>query len=412
MAGDGTRLASHRESEKMMRLALLVTLLLALGLPVRAEEFAAIAERARGQTVYFNAWGGSRQINDYLAWAGQELQRRFGVTLVQVKLTDAGEAVARVAAEKAAGRTEGGTVDLIWLNGENFAAMKEQGLLYGPFTQLLPSFALVDTQGQPTTLVDFTIPTDGLESPWGMAKFVLFHDTARVSEPPASLDELLAWAEANPGGLTYPAPPDFIGSTFLKHVLHAAVPDPARLQRPVEEAEFDASTEGVWVRLDRLRPHLWRGGRAYPATGQALHQLLDDGEVDFSMAFNPAEASSLILAGRLPATVRSFVFAEGTIANTHFLAIPFNAAHREGALVTAEFLLSPEAQARKQDVAVWGDPTVLDLAALTPADRARFERLELGPATLPPDQLGKALPEPHPSWMVLLERRWTQRYGG
>jgi putative thiamine transport system substrate-binding protein len=130
------------------------------------------------------------------------------------------------------------------------------------------------------------------------------------------------------------------------------------------------------------------------------------------MAFNPAEASSLILAGRLPATVRSFVLAEGTIANTHFLAIPFNAAHRDGAIVTAEFLLSPEAQARKQDVAVWGDPTVLDLAALSPADRARFEALDLGPATLSPDRLGRALPEPHPSWMVLLERRWAERYGG
>jgi putative thiamine transport system substrate-binding protein len=94
------------------------------------------------------------------------------------------------------------------------------------------------------------------------------------------------------------------------------------------------------------------------------------------------------------------------------VAIPFNAAHREGALVTAEFLLSPEAQARKQDVAIWGDPTVLYLAALPPADRARFDGLDLGIATLPPERLGKALPEPHPSWTVLLERRWKERYGG
>ena len=390
---------------------LLLTLLSGLVRPVAAEDFAAIAERARGQTVYFNAWGGSRPINDYLAWAAGELKARFGVELVQVKVTDTAEVVARVAAEKAAGRTTGGTVDLVWINGENFAAMKEQGLLSGPITPLLPSFALVDTVGQPTTLVDFTIPTDGLESPWGMAKFVLFHDSARVPAPPASLDALLAWAEANPGRFTYPAPPDFIGSTFLKHVLYASMADPARLQQPVTAAEFDALTAGVWQRLDLVRPHLWRGGQVHPASGPALHQLLDDGEVDFSMAFNPAEASSLILAGRLPDTVRSFVFAEGTIANTHFLAVPFNAAHREGALVAAEFLLTPEAQARKQDVAVWGDPTVLDLARLTPADRARFTALDLGPATLPPDRLGKALPEPHPSWMELLERRWAERYG-
>ena len=128
------------------------------------------------------------------------------------------------------------------------------------------------------------------------------------------------------------------------------------------------------------------------------------------MAFNPAEASSLILEDRLPATVRSFVFESGSIANTHFLAIPFNAAHKDGAMVVANFLLSPEAQARKQDVAIWGDPTVLRLAALAPDERARFEALPRGPATLPPDALGPALPEPHPSWMELIERRWAERY--
>ena len=66
-----------------------------------------------------------------------------------------------------------------------------------------------------------------------MAKFVLFHDSAR-GRGRRSLDALLAWAEAHPGRFTYPAPPDFIGSTFLKHVLYAAVPDPRRLQQPVD----------------------------------------------------------------------------------------------------------------------------------------------------------------------------------
>ena len=65
------------------------------------------------------------------------------------------------------------------------------------------------------------------------------------------------------------------------------------------------------------------------------------------MAFNPAEASAAIEAGRLPETVRTFILEDGTIGNTHFVAIPFNAAHKEGAMVVADFLLSPEAQAQE-----------------------------------------------------------------
>ena len=44
-----------------------------------------------------------------------------------------------VIAEKAAGQNSGGTVDLIWINGPNFLAMKEQGLLHGPFVAGLPN---------------------------------------------------------------------------------------------------------------------------------------------------------------------------------------------------------------------------------------------------------------------------------
>ena len=127
-----------------------------------------------------------------------------------MKLKDTAEAVAHVLAEKTAGRGDGGSVDLIWINGENFAAMKSNALLFGPFTQLLPNFALVDFKRNPTAAVDFTVPTDGLESPWGMAQFTFFHDSARVATPPRTIAALQVWAALHPGRFTYPAPPDFI----------------------------------------------------------------------------------------------------------------------------------------------------------------------------------------------------------
>ncbi|MEQ8250525.1 MAG: ABC transporter substrate-binding protein [Oceanibaculum nanhaiense] len=390
---------------------MLAALVLAAGSgTAKADTWSDTLAKARGQTVYWNAWAGDERINSYIQWVGDRVQAEHGVTLRHVKLADTAEAVSRVLAEKTAGRNEGGSVDLIWINGENFAAMKRGQMLYGPFTDRLPNFKLVDTKGKPTTLVDFTIPTEGLESPWGMAQFVFMMDSARVKNPPKSIPALLDWAKANPGRFSYPAPPDFIGSTFLKQALVELTPDRAMLQKPVDEAGFAAAAAPLWAWLDALHPALWREGAAFPKGSPALRQMLDDGAVDMALSFYPGEASSLIAEGKLPQSVRTFVLEGGTIGNTHFVAIPFNASAKEGAMAVANFLLSPEAQARKQDPAHWGDGTVLDLAALPAADKARFEAIELGVATLSPQALGTALPEPHPSWMTRIEEEWLTRY--
>ncbi len=374
-------------------------------------DWAAVLDAARGQTVYFNAWGGDAKINAYIAWAAGRVAALYAVELVHVKVTDTAQVVARVLAEREAGRDAGGSVDLVWINGENFAAMKQQDLLFGPFVDLLPNAAAVDVAGKPTTLVDFTVATDGLEAPWGMAQLVFIHDSAVVAEPPRDAEALRAWAERNPGRFTYPAPPDFVGTTVLKQLLLSLAGDTARFAAPpADQGAFEAATAPLWAYLDALHPHLWRGGRLFPTGYPELRQLMNDGEIAIMMAFNPGEASSAIAQGLLPETVRTFVLDGGTIGNTHFVAIPFNASAPAGAMVVADFLLSPEAQARKADPAVWGDPTVLDVAALPAEDMALFEALPLGPADLAPEALGPTLAEPHAAWVPLLEQAWAERY--
>ena len=402
----------------MIRQMLTSLATLALAAPLAAQEVVpdpkdwdTITEAAEGQTVYWHAWGGSNATNDYIAWAGDQVAARYGVAVEHVKLKDTADAVSRVIAEKSAGKDEGGAVDLIWINGENFAAMKEQGLLFGPWVEDLPSWQFVDVEGKPAVTSDFTVPTEGLEAPWGMAQIIFYHDTARLDAPPRSIPELLDWAQNNPGRFAYPQPPDFVGSTFLKQAVMELAPDTEVLTEPVTEESYEAATAPLWAWLDALTPNLWRGGAAYPQSGPRLIQLMNDGEIDLALSFNPNEPSNAIANFELPGTVRSYVLDGGTIGNASFVAIPYNANAKAGALVLANFLMSPEAQAHKQDPEVWGNGTVLALDKLGPEDRARFDAIELGVATLSPDELGDALPEPHPSWMVRLERDWTARYG-
>lgn len=374
------------------------------------QDWSDTVDAARGQEVYFNAWGGSEVINEYLSWVADEVAQQYDISLEHVRIADAGDVVSRVLAEKSAGRDSGGSVDLVWINGENFRAMKEQDLLLPPWTDRLPNYELVDVENKPTTVMDFSTPVDNMEAPWGMAQLVFMYDTARVDTPPESMESLLAHAQANPGRVTYPAPPSFHGVTFLKQAMLELVEDTDVFYEPADEVDADAALGPLWAYLDELHAVAWQQGRSFPQDAPQMQQMLNDGEIQISLSFNPNDASNAIIQGSLPDTVRTYIHEGGTIGNTHFVAIPYNANAPEAAQVVANFLMSPEAQARKADIEVWGDPTVLSMDALTPAERRLFDDIESGPATLSADELQSVLPEPHASWVRILEDEWQSRY--
>ena len=365
--------------------------------------------QAQGKTVYFHAWGGAPTVNAYIQWAGEKVLQRFGVKLVHVKIQDAGDVVKQVRNEVAAAKTDGST-DLVWINGENFLTMKREGLLFGPFSEQLPSFAYVDTQGKPTTRIDFAEPVDGMEAPWGMAQLTFMADSKQVATPPRDLAAWLAFAAKHPGRTSYPHPPDFHGTCFLKQLLLDLTPKADRrlLYQPVTIDAFARLGPRLWQTLDVLHPYLWRKGRQFPISAAALRQMMADGELLLALTFNPNEVANEIAAKRLAPSTVSFQFGGGTIGNTHFLAIPVNSSAKAAAQVVCNFLLSPIAQARKADIAVWGDPTVLDIRRLNAEDRAFFNMKPQAGQLL---ENTPALLEPHGSWVPPLEQEWTRRYG-
>ncbi|TNI91792.1 ABC transporter substrate-binding protein [Aeromonas allosaccharophila] len=398
----GSHLRSRQNSRLKQRLnALLCALPLLASGPLLAanpdDGWQQTLEEAKGQTVYFNAWGGSPEINAYLVWAGQELARDYQVKLVQVKVDDIAQSVSQLLANKQAGKQAGGPIDLLWVNGENFKALKEQGLLGAPFTAELPNIALVDNSLPVSE--DFTLPVEGLEAPWGIGQLNLMVDTEEVTRAPTSAAALLAWAKAHPGRFTYPKPPQFHGSSFLKQILLELTPDPAPLYREATESDFAKLTTPLWAWLDELHPALWRKGKLFPTSAAETRQLLDDGELAMAISFNPQEAQSAAQIGALPPSVEAVAMEKGALTNSHFLAIPFNASARAGAKVVANFLLSPAAQARKANPAFWGDPSVLRADALP--DSAKGQ----------PALRFKSVSEPHPSWQLKLEAAWAERYG-
>jgi putative thiamine transport system substrate-binding protein len=389
-----------------MKFSTFVAIALSLGLATLAHaDWSQIQNEAKGQTVYFNAWGGSEATNAYISWAAKEAKTRYGIDVRHVKITDAAEVVKRLQTEVAAGRTSKGSVDLMWVNGENFRNLKNGGLLFGPWAQSLPNWGLVDLNKPVQT--DFSVPTEGYESPWGTAQLTFIADRVKTPKPPRSAQELLSFAKANPGRVSYPKPPDFHGTTFVKQLLLELTPNKAALQQAVTPAAFASVTQALWVYLDQLHPALWRNGKSFPSSAAEMHRMLGDGELKMSLTFNPNEAANLIVTKQLPSSAYSFGFTGGTIGNVHFVAIPSNANAKAGAQVFANFLLSSEAQTRKADISVWGDGTVLDVNKLPAAAQAQIRKTTPGALT----ESVPTLPEPHASWVEALEAEWLKRYG-
>lgn len=355
-------------------------------------------------------WGGSPAVNTFVnGYLATELKNRFDITLRQVPVKDIAEIVSKLAVEKQAGKTSGGSVDLMWINGENFRTCKKLNLLHGPITNDLPNSKFLDLTS-PVIQTDFGTPVDNMESPWGSSQLVMIYDSARTPNPPKTITGLLKWIQEHPGRFTYPAPPDFTGSAFVRHIFYHKSGSSLKWQNSYTENELKNAAEKTFHALNQLKSSLWRQGDTYPESPVKMDTLFADREIDFSFSYQQGAASQNIADGIFEQSTRTYVFDSGTISNTHFVAIPYNAEDKSGAMVVANFLLSPEAQLEKAKGEVWGDFPVINHEKLSPEWREKFTKLPKGIATLSDQELqANQLPEPPSEVLIYLEKGWQEQ---
>ena len=175
--------------------------------------------------------------------------------------------------------------------------------------------------------------------------------------------------------------------------------------------KHERELDPLWQWLEEVTPYLWRNGKNYPSNYLAMTELVAEREIDFGMAFNIAHASNSISEGKLSNSVRSYIHDKGTLANVHFLAIPYNSSNKAASRVFVDFLISPKAQIKKQNKDFWGDPSVISVNKLSQNWRNKFSTLPRGIATLTNQDLKMKLEEPHPSWVKIIEDKWIKKYG-
>jgi putative spermidine/putrescine transport system substrate-binding protein len=371
--------------------------------PTPDTPWATIVDDARDTSVVWRMWRGDRAINAYVdGWIAPRMREIYDIEVVAVD-GQGPELVNTLVTEREANRGSG-SASLMWINGETFANLRRERLLYEGWTSQLPNAQWIDSSSEIIGR-DFEQDPSGCESPWGTAQFALIYDPARTPEPPRSVAALASWIKTHPGRFTHDQ--GFTGVTFLKSIMYALGGGVEAFQGGFSEERYRHGREVLFAWLRDLRPFFWRRGETYPPDVAAMHRLFANSEIDFTMSNNSNEVVNKIRQGVLPPGARAVLLDDGTIANAHYVGIPFNAPNAAGAMVLADLLLSPEAQLEKLRGEVWGDGTVLATTRLPAPWPERFAQVAADAGALPPDQFAtRARPEVGPRYHERLLEDW------
>ena len=360
---------------------------------------------AKGQTVHWYMYGGDATLNTFVTDYLTPRLKTLGVTLDPVKIDDTADAVNKVLGQKQAGRTSGGAVDAVWINGENFATGVQAKLWYCGWARSLPNSKYVDFT-DPAVTSDFGVAVKGCESAWQSANSALVYDSTKLTASDvSSVTNLLAWAKANPGRFTYPALPDFTGSMAVRTLLYDTIGGPSSLAGSFDAAKYAPVATRLFDRLNALAPTLWRGGKTYPQSQDAVEKLYANGEISAYFTYGPGAVGDVVKQGRFPSTTREAVPSVGNIANISNIAIPADASHRDGALVLANLLQDPQTQLALYKAE--GIYPAVDLTKTSAAVRGQFAAVPLSPSVLPLSALtANTQPELASGYVTRIEKDW------
>ena len=373
-------------------------------------DFDQILEEAKGNTVNFYGWGGDEDRNKWLRQTvAPILKEKYDITLEVVGM-DIDDILAKLAGEKQAG-LEQGTIDMIWINGENFYSAKENDLLFGPFIEKLPNFEKYIDSEDEEIKYDFGFPIEGYEAPYGRAQMVFINDSAITGETPRNTDEFMEYCKKYEGKVTYPALPDFTGSAFVRTLIHDIVGHEQFSDMEADKEVVKKAIEPALEYLRELNKYLWNQGKTFPATSGEVDNMFEDGELVMTMSYGSYSVAVGKEKGIYSNTVRTFIFDRGNVGNTNYIAIAKNSPNKAAAMVAINAIISAEIQATQFEEL--RTLPIVSYDKLTDEEKARFDNVDMGEGVLPQDELlDKRLPEMPANIVPIVEEIWLEEVVG
>src|SRR5699024_12633115 len=139
--------------------------------------------------------------------------------------------------------------------------------------------------------------------------------------------------------------------------------------------------------------------------------MFADGEVVMTMSYGPYTVATEIDKGVYNDTTQTFLFDNGTVGNTNYMAIAKNSPNKAGAMVAINEIISAEIQATQFEEL--RSLPVVDYNKLDDEEKAKCDNVDIGQGVLPQDELlSKRLPEMPADIVPIVEEIWEEEVVG
>lgn len=239
---------------------------------------------------------------------------------------------------------------------------------------------LADPKGKVSNLGSVDSAVTASVSPGAIpyrASSVLLAYTPQVSDPPKTLDELLAWIKAHPGKFAYNPPKSGgSGAAFVTTVLDKYVPAATREQMTTGyHKDLESYWDQGWATLAGLNPYVYQKG-VYPNGNNGTLALLQSGQIwmapVWSDQFLSGRESGLVPKNAKAAQISDPSFTGGVTT----IGVTKASAKQDLAFQLANWILEPAQQASIAEK-IQGYP-VISLTKLPSSVQAEFASAKPG----------------------------------
>lgn len=318
---------------------------------------AIVAAAKAGGQVTFYGW----YFPDYFREAAADFEKQYGIK-ANVIIGDQTANFNKAIAEKDMAR---GTIDVMIVGGQWVKTTMDLNLFYGPLKNIVPE---TDKLSPSLWDVQEGVLTKGYLAPFHRNQTGILYDPERVSNPPQTFDELVAWIDANPKKFGFNDPSKGgSGQSFVHTVIAYTTGGLDKYKGdadlvPSKVANWDQAWNAINSRKDKL---------TITVSNNDSIIRLNGGEIAMTVAWDD-NVKDMMSKGNLFRRAKMYIPKMGLAGGGDTMGILKNAPNKAAALVWIRHITTREQQIKKfQMVGAYPARTdvTIEGTLLTEADR-------------------------------------------